>query len=59
MKCEYGCGKEANYKFKNGKWCCSETFSKCPSYRKKKSDSLKQEHKDGKRGTKQFDGKRN
>ena len=28
--CEYGCGQEAVYQFKNGKWCCSENVSKCP-----------------------------
>jgi hypothetical protein len=27
--CEYGCNQEAKYQFQNGKWCCSETFSKC------------------------------
>lgn len=32
--CSYGCGQEAKYKFKNGRWCCSEKFQKCPSYRK-------------------------
>jgi len=21
--CDYGCGQEAKYQFKNGKWCCS------------------------------------
>jgi len=28
--CEYGCGQEAKYQFKNGKWCCSTSTSKCP-----------------------------
>jgi len=27
--CSYGCGKIAEYKFKNGKVCCSETISAC------------------------------
>jgi len=27
--CEYGCGKEAIYQFKNKKWCCSKNVSKC------------------------------
>jgi len=27
--CDYGCGKEALYKFKNGKSCCSDTTNKC------------------------------
>jgi len=30
MLCEYGCGEEATYQFKNGKWCCSENWRKCP-----------------------------
>ena len=32
--CDYGCGQEARYQFKNGKWCCSAHANKC-SYRKK------------------------
>lgn len=27
--CEYGCGKEAKYQFKNGKWCCSKNHKSC------------------------------
>jgi len=27
--CEYGCGREAKYQFKNGKWCCEKHWSKC------------------------------
>jgi len=32
--CEYGCGQEANYKFDNGKYCCSSHWLKCPEKRK-------------------------
>lgn len=32
--CEYGCGQEAKYQFKNGKWCCSKTLLSCPEIRK-------------------------
>ena len=39
--CEYGCGKEAKYLFKNGKWCCSENISKCTYIRKKNSKNRK------------------
>jgi hypothetical protein len=35
--CEYGCGREGKYKFKNGKWCCSEKWQSCP---KKRKDSI-------------------
>jgi hypothetical protein len=29
MLCDYGCNQEANYKFKNGKKCCSKSVNKC------------------------------
>ena len=32
--CEYGCGKEAIYQFKNGKWCCSKSSNSCLSKKK-------------------------
>lgn len=28
-KCFYGCGKDATYQFKNGKWCCSKSRNSC------------------------------
>ena len=36
--CDYGCGQEAKYQFKNNKWCCESYFSKCPEIRKKNSN---------------------
>ena len=33
--CEYGCGREAKYQFKNGKWCCSEKWQSCPANRER------------------------
>lgn len=36
--CEYGCGQEAKYQFKNGKWCCSKNCSSCPEMRRKNGD---------------------
>lgn len=41
MLCEYGCGQEAIYQFKNGKWCCSASPNSCLVIRRKKSNSLK------------------
>ena len=38
MKCDYGCGKEAQYQFKNLKWCCSEIVNKCEGKRKRDSN---------------------
>jgi len=29
MLCEYGCGQEAKYQFKNRKWCCSKSWNSC------------------------------
>ena len=31
MLCEYGCGQEAKYQLKNGKWCCNKSYRKCPN----------------------------
>jgi len=33
--CDYGCGQEAKFQFKNGKWCCSKSTAKCPTIRRK------------------------
>jgi len=37
MLCDCGCGQEARYQLKNGKWCCSDSSNKCPSVRQKNS----------------------
>lgn len=39
--CDYGCGKEGKYQFKNGKWCCEDFYSKCSKMRKKNSERQK------------------
>jgi len=33
--CDYGCGQEAKFQFKNGKWCCSKYIFTCSHQRKK------------------------
>lgn len=33
--CDYGCGQEAKFKFKNGKWCCSKSQNSCPKIKQK------------------------
>jgi len=38
--CSYGCGKVAQYKYKNGKLCCSISKNKCSSMRRKNSDGI-------------------
>ena len=35
MICDYGCKQEAKFQFKNGKWCCSESWNSCPEKRRK------------------------
>jgi len=29
MICNYGCGKEGKFQFKNGNWCCSKNWQSC------------------------------
>lgn len=40
MLCEYGCNQNANYQFNNGKWCCSESNTKCPEMIEKRKTSF-------------------
>ena len=49
--CDYGCGQEAHHQLKNGKWCCSISYNKCPSLRKKNSENITKAHKNGKIST--------
>ena len=39
MLCDYGCGQEAKYQLKNGKWCCSKNTSLCKVVRRKISEN--------------------
>jgi len=51
--CDYGCGQEAIHQFKNGKWCCSNHYTQCPTLRNKfkqkipwnKNKHISEEHK--------------
>lgn len=47
--CDYGCGNEAEYTFKNGNRCCSKYPVQCESIREKISNSLKNYHENGER----------
>lgn len=38
--CDYGCEQIANYKFKNGKNCCSKNHKQCPNAKKSKHNCL-------------------
>jgi 5-methylcytosine-specific restriction endonuclease McrA len=38
--CDYGCGKEARYQLKNGKWCCSENLRSCSQMRENKKQTF-------------------
>lgn len=44
--CDYGCDNEAHYQLKNGKWCCSDSYNKCPEIKKKNSNGVRKAHKD-------------
>jgi len=35
MLCDYGCGKEAIYQLKNGKWCCQKSQNSCDAVKNK------------------------
>lgn len=39
--CSYGCGNEGLFKLNNGKYCCNNSYQKCPEIRKKNSLSQK------------------
>lgn len=43
--CDYGCGQKALFQLKNGKWCCSDNYCKCPEMRRKNSEGLKNSEK--------------
>ena len=38
--CSYGCGNKAIKILKNGKYCCSSHYSKCPALKQKNLDLL-------------------
>lgn len=46
--CDFGCNQEAIKQLKNGKWCCSDHYNKCPINRQKNSNGVVKAHKDGK-----------
>ena len=46
MLCDYGCGQEAKYPFKNGKWCCSKHWTQCPAKRRERSIQKEKEWED-------------
>jgi len=45
MDCSFGCGNKAIFKLKNGKEICNLDYRKCPSFRKKLSESIKNKWK--------------
>ena len=45
MLCNYGCGQEAHFQMTNGKWCCKESFTKCPEIKRKNREANKKGHK--------------
>lgn len=59
MLCDFGCGQEAKYQIKNGKWCCSKSPNSCPTNKNKNSEGLSKAHKEGRLTTKHLDKYRN
>ena len=57
--CEYNCGNVSKYQLKNGKWCCSNDYKKCPNIRRKNSDSVKKLYKENKKNCNHLEEKRN
>lgn len=47
--CDYGCGLEAKYTMKNGKYCCSQSPNSCNSNKHKNSLGVKNSNLTGKR----------
>ena len=43
--CEYGCKTEAKFQLSNRKWCCQDSYTKCPKIKRKNSKGLKRSHK--------------
>lgn len=39
-KCSFGCGKDAKFIFKNGKYCCEQVVNSCISVKKRMSKSM-------------------
>ena len=58
MKCEYGCGKSAQYEQTSGKMCCSPHYNSCSKNRSKNAVGLKKAYKEGRKDLSHFDGKR-
>lgn len=52
--CDYGCGQEAHFQLKNGKWCCSKHWNSCPQLRKKNSEGCKKSFAIGKRNAREI-----
>ena len=49
MLCDYGCGKESKFTFKNGKQCCSSGVGGCDAHKKKTSAGIQKSHDSGTR----------
>ena len=45
--CDYGCGQEAKFKLKNGKHCCSKSWSQCPANKKRNSEGILKAKEEG------------
>lgn len=58
--CDYGCGQEGKYQFKNGKWCCHKNHQSCPVIKQKYSEIIQNRtDKEKEEISKKFRGKNN
>jgi len=55
--CEYGCGQEAKFQLKSGKWICNKNWTRCSINKKKNALGVKKAHKNGKCTSKGLKGK--
>ena len=39
--CDYGCGQEATFQLKSGKWCCSKSVNSCPEMRRRNREGIR------------------
>lgn len=54
MLCSYGCGHEAKFQNKSGRFMCESAASKCPENKRKNSEGLKNSYASGKRDAKEI-----
>lgn len=52
--CQYGCEQQALFTLKNGKYCCSSSYNKCPAVRIKNASGVKKSYLNGRITSKDY-----